>query len=104
MSRPRLYNSSAEKQAAYRRRLSEETLLVDRRAIERLEQRLERLRDAVLCAADREDPLARKCVGGSTDTVVEKLTALFASRPTSEAEVTKQAEVPRATGNRRKER
>ncbi|HET6384344.1 MAG TPA: hypothetical protein VFJ58_13205 [Armatimonadota bacterium] len=77
MGRPRLYTSAALRQAAYRRRRDEQTVLVDRRSLDLLHQNLDRLRQAVLDAADRGDPAARKCVGGSVQTVVHKLITLF---------------------------
>ena len=43
MTRPKRYACSAEKQAAYRARLCASTAVVDRRALERLHQRLEDL-------------------------------------------------------------
>ncbi len=81
MARPKLYACSAEKQAAYRARLCASTAVVDHKALEHLHQRLEDLQQAVSSAARRGDPLARRCVAASVETVLEKLTAAFRERP-----------------------
>ncbi len=86
MARPKLYSSSAQKQAAYRARLSANSLTVDRAALEQLHQRLEQLQQAVCAAAGRGDALAARCVAASADTVLEKLIAAFAERPGSDSE------------------
>jgi hypothetical protein len=80
MPRPRLYPDSAARQAAYRRRLRADTVVVDRRRFDYLHQRLETLRDAVHEAARHGDPLAKECLAGSSDTTIDKLIAAFQSR------------------------
>ena len=77
MARPRRYASAAEKQAAYRARLQAGTATVDREALERLYQRLDRLQGAIAAAARAGDPLARRCRAGSVDTTLDMLIAAF---------------------------
>lgn len=80
MARPKLYNSPAQKQAAYRARRQESMAVVDRQALECLHRRLEALQQAVSAAARRGDPLAQCCCAGSVDTMLEKVTAAFQKR------------------------
>jgi hypothetical protein len=80
MGRPKLYSSGAQKQAAYRARLEASTAVVDRQALDHLRQRSEALQEAVSVAARRGDPLARRCVAASVETVLEKVTAAFQER------------------------
>jgi len=47
MSRRRLYQNAAEKQAAYRARLARETVVVSRSALDSLHHRLDVLQQAV---------------------------------------------------------
>ena len=77
MARPRQYASAAQKQAAYRARLEASTALVDRRALEHLHERLERLQTAIGSAARAGDPLARRCRAASIETMLDKLAAAF---------------------------
>ena len=80
MARPKLYASSAEKQTAYRARLCANSVTVERQSLDLLHQHLKQLQRAVSSAARRGDPLARRCVAASPDTVLEKLTAAFRER------------------------
>jgi hypothetical protein len=77
MARPKLYSSAAEKQNAYRRRLREEKVIVDRGTILALYHRLEELREAILKASDRGDAFAHRCAASSVDTMLGKLTVAF---------------------------
>jgi len=77
MGRTKRYATAAERQAAYRRRFQEETLVMDRHAIEQLDQRLTRLHDAIRTAAQHGDPLAHRVRSGSMDRTLEKLTDFF---------------------------
>lgn len=56
--RPRLYADAAEKTRAYRERLEQRIVKKDRVTLENLEEDLERLRQAVYGAQERNDPLA----------------------------------------------
>ena len=76
MARPKLYASSAQKQAAYRAR----TTLVDRHSLDLLHQHLHELQRAVQEAARCGDPLARRCAATCPNTILEKLTAAFRER------------------------
>ena len=79
MGRPRKYDSHADRQAAYRARLAQDRtwVLVNRRSLELLEGRLERLRDAMHGAAAAGAPLPGRCCAVTADTCVDKLTAYF---------------------------
>jgi hypothetical protein len=77
MGRPRQYGSAAERQRAYRERLEEEMVRVNRRELERLEARLERLNQAVREASRAGDPVAQACSEVSIDGMLAKMTAYF---------------------------
>jgi hypothetical protein len=77
MGRPRQYGSDAERQRAHRQRVEATTARVDREALERLHQRLDRLHSAVVAAAKGGDPAARAGQAGSIETMLEKLTLHF---------------------------
>ena len=57
--RPRLYANAAEKTRAYREREAERTVKMDRITLERFEEDMEHLRNAVCLAQDRGDLLAK---------------------------------------------
>ena len=80
MARPRQYSSAAAKQAAYRQRLVATTAVVDRRALEQLQARLERLQGAIYEAAQQGDTLARQCHAASVETMLDKLIVAFQHR------------------------
>ena len=80
MARPRQYGSDAEKQAAYRERRESATTTVDKEALGRLHARLATLQTVVSRAADKGDTLAVFCRAASTDTMLDKLIALFQER------------------------
>jgi hypothetical protein len=77
MARPRQYQSNAERQRAYRRRQETTLARVDRRALDRLHERLDQLQAAVAGAARRGDEVARACRAASVETTLEKLTRYF---------------------------
>ena len=77
MARPKVYASAAEKQAAYRARVDTTTALVDRRALDRLHQRLNQLQAAIDSAARAGDPFARRCRAISVETTLDKLVTAF---------------------------
>jgi len=77
LARPKQYASAAQKQAAYRARLEASTVLVDRSALERLHERLNRLQAAIGSAAGAGDPFARRCHAASIETMLDKLAAAF---------------------------
>jgi hypothetical protein len=77
MGRPRQFESDAARQRACRARREQETVRVDRRALDGLHQRLEQLQQALWRAAERGDPTARACQAASVETILEKLTRRF---------------------------
>lgn len=77
MGRPRQYASDAERQRAFRRRLEEEWVRVDRGALEQLHTRLDRLQEAIRAAAAAGDPTAQACGAASVDTLLERLIQHF---------------------------
>lgn len=80
MGRWKYYATAAARQAAYRRRLREETLVVDRHNLECLDRRLARLHEAITMAMGQGDPLARRVRCASVDSTLDKLTAVFLER------------------------
>jgi hypothetical protein len=80
MGRPRQYGSAAERQRAYRERLDEEMVRVNRRGLERLEAQLEQLNEAVQAASRAGDAMAQACMAGSVDTMLAKMTSYFEAR------------------------
>lgn len=83
MPQPRLHADAAARQAAYRQRLKQTTRVVDRKAIENLEQKLEMLREVINQAGDAGDQFAAQCKGSSVDTTLDKLIAAFRSKGSS---------------------
>jgi hypothetical protein len=77
MARPRQYASAAERQRAYRERLDEEMVRVNRRSLEGLEARLEQLHQAVRAASRAGDPVAQTCIAVSIDGMLDKMTRYF---------------------------
>ena len=80
MGRPKCYTTQAERQAAYRRRLRAETVLVDRRALDRLHAQLDRLHTAIRQAKRAGNPLATQVCAGSTDLTIIQLICWFESQ------------------------
>ena len=80
MPRPRLYPDAAARQAAYRRRLRQTTVVVNRAPFNMLNHKLETLRAAVSAAAAQGDPVAKQCRAGLPDPVLDKLIAYFEAR------------------------
>jgi hypothetical protein len=77
MGRPKQYESQALRQKAYRERLAKECVWVERWAWEFQCQHIERLQAAVSGAAERGDPLAKRCRSLCPDTVLERLVVAF---------------------------
>lgn len=77
MGRPRQYATPAERQAAYRHRLQDTTVLVDRQTLEQLDTRLALLQEAVAPLARRGDPLAQRVSRTSLVTLLDILTEWF---------------------------
>ena len=77
MARPKKYDSSAAKQAAYRARQEASTRLVDRAALDALHERLERLHHAIARAATSGDPFASRCRAASIDSMLDRLVDAF---------------------------
>jgi hypothetical protein len=86
MGRPRRYASGAERQRAYRAREQEQWAQVDRRALEGLQGRLDRLQRAVDRAAGAGDETARGCRAASVDTLLERLIRHFEGRGSEQTE------------------
>jgi predicted HAD superfamily Cof-like phosphohydrolase len=77
MGRPRQYASAAERQRAYRERLDEEMVCVNRRGLERLEARLEELHQAVRTASQAGNAVARACNERSIEGMLAKMADYF---------------------------
>ena len=77
MGRPRQYAGDAERQRACRQRREAETVRVERRALEGLHMRLERLQQAIGRAAAAGDATARAGRAISGETVLERLIEYF---------------------------
>lgn len=77
MGRAKVYPDAAAKQRAYRARLAEEMVLVNRRRWAALEGRVNRLADAVSGARSAGCPMAREIRGAATDTILDSLTGWF---------------------------
>ena len=75
--RPRLYDTKAEKMRAYRQRLQNTTLLVDRWGFEQTDLLLKRLMDTVHQAQSQGHPLARSLQTKSRFDLLESLIRLF---------------------------
>jgi hypothetical protein len=90
MGRKRQYGTTAEKQRAYRERLKRETVIVDRRGLDRLHEQLYELQMAMFSASQRGDIFAQECKATSVDTMLQRLTGGFnnwsgaASKPVKE--------------------
>ena len=80
MGRPKCYASPAARQAAYRQRLEEEMVRVNRHAWARREERIARLLTAMARAARRGDPLARQLHRAHQDTTLDNLIDWFTTR------------------------
>jgi hypothetical protein len=96
MGRPRKYASDAERQRAWRRRLDEEMVRVNRADLERWEARLRRLQEAVKAAAKVGDETAQVCQSGAVEGVLEQLIGHFEQRARAGQEE------PEADSNRRR--
>ena len=83
MGRPKQYQSSAEKQAAYRARLDKDTVIVDRRVLDAHHRDLEELREAVYQAQCRGDEFARQCSAKSVQSMIHNMTDTFNERCTA---------------------
>jgi hypothetical protein len=77
MGRPRQYANAAERQRAYRERLEEETVRVNRRALEQLETRVDALYRAVRAASRAGDSLAAAWNEGSEAGMLARMTSYF---------------------------
>lgn len=77
MGRPRQYESDAARQRACRARLAAQRVLVERRALDGLQMRLDRLQQAIRKAAEGGDATARACRAVQVETMPEKLIRHF---------------------------
>lgn len=77
--RPRLYQNAAEKTRAYRERQEQQTVTRDRSTLERLEEHIERLRQAVYAAQERGEPLALSLDTITCDDLLADLALYFES-------------------------
>jgi hypothetical protein len=80
MGRPRQYASAAERQRAYRERLDEEMVRVNRRSLERLEAQLEELHQAVQAASRAGNSVAQACNEGSIEGMLARMTDYFTEK------------------------
>lgn len=83
MGRPRQYANAAERQQAYRTRLEEEMVRVNRRQWERMEMRLDRLERAVRAASWAGDSLAQAWNEGSVEGMLVRMTSYFEGKVAS---------------------
>lgn len=80
MGRRKCYATPADRQAAYRRRLQQETVLVDRKRLAQQEATLQALHAAILSAKRAGHRLAQQVGSASSETTVEALTAWFTAQ------------------------
>lgn len=80
MGRPKQYATSVERQAAYRQRVRQETVVIDRQQLERLCAQLDGLQLAIARAKRAGDPCARQVMHASVESTLEALTAWFLAR------------------------
>jgi hypothetical protein len=80
MGRRRQYESAAERQRACRKRQEAATVRVDRRALDGLHGRLEKLQEVLRVAASQGETTARQCSAASVETMLEKLIHHFSVR------------------------
>ena len=80
MGREKYYASPAARQAAYRERLHAEMVLVNRRSLAQLEERITRLQDAIAEAAQAGDPLANQVTRPHQDETLDALITWFTQR------------------------
>jgi hypothetical protein len=78
--RPRLYHSKAEKMQAYRKRLLDTRLVVDRASFEQLQVQLQQLMNAVEEAKKQRNPLALSLDTISQFDLLQSLTQHFEDR------------------------
>lgn len=77
MGRPKVYADAAAKQRAYRARLAEEMMPVNRRRWAALEGRVSRLAEALDRARLAGCPVARQIRGSATETALDGLIEWF---------------------------
>lgn len=80
MGRPKCYPSPAARQAAYRQRLDAEMVLVNRQDLAQWDERIPRLVDAIVHAAQAGDPLATQLRSVDLGTTIDKMIAFFNQR------------------------
>jgi len=80
MGRPKCYDTPAARQAAYRQRLAQEMMPVNRASFTQWDDRLTALLTAIRAAARVHDPLAGTMDHPSAARTVENLTAWFQQR------------------------
>ena len=77
MGRPRQYPTPAARQAAYRQRVHDTAILVDRPLVEQLDTRMAHLQDALAPVAREGDPLAQRLSRTNLLTLLDVLTEWF---------------------------
>lgn len=77
MGRARHYATPAARQTAYRHRLRDTTVLMDRQTLEQLDTRFARLQETVAPLARRGDPLAQRLFRTDLVTLLTLLTEWF---------------------------
>lgn len=80
MGRPKVYATRAAQQAAYRQRLQQEMVVVNRAAFTQWDTRLTALLTAIRTAAQAGDPLAQRLAHNSEAGMMNNLTTWFVER------------------------
>ena len=83
MPRPKQYPSPAAKQAAYRQRLATTTAVVDRAALNRLHEQLQRLQQVIADAAQQGDPRDCQSRAGAVEPIQQRLITAVALKTPS---------------------
>jgi hypothetical protein len=95
MGRKRQYGTTAEKQRAYRERLKRETVIVDRRGLDRLHEQLYELQMAIGSASQRGESFAQECKATSVDTMLQRLTSGFNNWSGASSKPVKERRMPK---------
>lgn len=82
MPRPRVHNSQAERAAAYRARLKDNYIKIERTGFDAREMRLRDLQTQIAIAADADNRIAKSCFSEDIDTMLENLIATFSKLST----------------------
>lgn len=80
MGRPKVHESNADRQRAWREKRKRETTVVNRNSLANLNSKLEMLQNAIADAAAAGDKQSRNLQAASVDTMLEKLIFEFSKR------------------------